>query len=239
MRVTYSESVLTAPPGAGEFGRADLERLSAPVRERLLEVVPAAERRLLDAGDEGAAERVVRALFWGLVYHLRPERWDELSRAEPIHPAVLAALPADGARVLEIAAGSGRLTVELAARAREVIAIEPAGPLREILRARLPAIAILDAMADDLPVGDGWADLTVSCASLGPDPRALSELERCTRQGGTLALVSPEDPGWFEARGWRRLSFDPGEVAVPPHDPRLEAFFGPLDPPHELLLKAR
>ena len=237
--MTYSESVLAAPPGAVEFGRADLEQLPAAVRERLLEVVPAAERRLLDAGDEGAAARVVRALFWGLVYHLRPERWDELSRVEPIHPAVLAALPADGARVLEVAAGSGRLTVELAARARSVIAVEPAGPLREILRARLPEIAVLDAMADDLPVARAWADLSVSCASLGPDPRALAELERCTRPGGTLALVSPEDPGWFEARGWRRLSFDPGEVVLPPHDPRLEAFFGPLDPPHELLLKAR
>ncbi len=236
--MTYSESVAAAPPGAAEFGRSDLERLPADVFERLLEGVPGDERRLLEAGDEAAVRRVVRALFWGLVYHLRPERWDELSRVEPIHPAVLEALPADGARVLEVAAGSGRLTVELAPRARSLIAIEPAGPLREILRERLPDIAVLDATADDLPVAAGWADLTVSCASLGPDPRALRELERCTRPGGTLALVSPVDPGWFEAHGWRRLSFDPKEVAIPPHDPSLEAFFGPLDPPHELLLKA-
>jgi SAM-dependent methyltransferase len=237
--VTYSESVAAAPPGAAEFGRADLERLPADVLERLLERVPEDEWRLLEAGDDPAARRVVRALFWDLVYHLRPERWDELSRAEPVHPGVLEALPADGARVLEIAAGSGRLTVELAPRARSLIAIEPAGPLREILRGRLPGIAVLDATAEELPVAGGWADLTVSCASLGPDPRALRELERCTRPGGTLALVSPMDPGWFEAHGWRRLSFDPREVPIPPHDPSLEAFFGPLNPPHELLLKAQ
>jgi len=42
----------------------------------------------------------------------------------------------------------------------------------------------------------------------------------------------------LEANGWRRLRFDPAEVAIAPHDPALEAFFGPLDPPHELLLKA-
>jgi hypothetical protein len=48
-------------------------------------------------------------------------------------------------------------------------------------------------------------------------------------------LISPESPDWFEARGWDRLSFDPTDVVIKPHDPRLEEIFGPLDPPHELL----
>lgn len=228
-----------APAGAAEFGRHDLDRLPPDLLERLLGEVPEEERRLLQAGDAAASERVVRALFWTLVYHLRPERWDELSRAEPIHPGLLEAIPADGARVLEVAAGSGRLTVELARRARTLIAVEPAAPLRAILHLRLPEVAVLDAVADDIPVADGWADLAISCASLGPDPSAIRELERCTRHGGTLALVSPEEPEWFEAHGWRRLHFDPGEVLLPPHDPSLERFFGPLDPPHELLLRPR
>jgi SAM-dependent methyltransferase len=236
--MTYSEAVTSAPPGAASFTRADLDRLPSEARRALRDDVPAEEWRLFEEGNAGATERVLRAVFWTLVYNLLPERWDELSRAEPIHPGILEALPADGARVLEVAAGSGRLTVNLVGRARSLIAVEPVEPLRVILSSRVPGIAVLDAVAQDLPVADGWADLSVSCASLGPDPACLSELERCTRRGGVLALISPQRPDWFESNGWQRLRFDPAEVAIPPHDPALEAFFGPLDPPHELLLKA-
>ncbi|HEX9560827.1 MAG TPA: hypothetical protein VGA76_06290, partial [Candidatus Dormibacteraeota bacterium] len=85
----------------------------------------------------------------------------------------------------------------------------------------------------------GWAELTVSCASIPPDPGVVLELERATAPGGMLALISPEKPDWFEAHGWERLSFDPTEVVIAPHDPELEAIFGPLDPPHELLRRPR
>ena len=235
--MTYSESVATAPPGAATFVRADLDRLPPEVRTALLEGVPAEERRLFEQGDAAAIGRVLRAGLWTLVYHLLPGRWDALSRAEPIHPGILAALPATGARVLEIGAGSGRLTVHLAGRARSLIAVEPVAPLRAILRSRVPGLAVLDAVAQDLPVADRWADLTVCCASLGPDPACIRELERCTRPGGTVALISPNHPEWFESRGWRRFRFDPVAVVIPPHAPALEAFFGPLDPPHDLLVK--
>jgi SAM-dependent methyltransferase len=200
--------------------------------------VPKEDRTLFEQGDPAATGRVLRASFWTLVYNLLPDRWDELSRVEPIHPDVLEALPADGARVLEIGAGSGRLTSILATRARSLIAVEPVAPLRAILQARVPGIAVLEAVAQDLPVTDRWADLTVACAIPGPDPASVREMERCTQRGGMVALISPEHPEWFESHGWRRLRFDPAEVAIPPHDAGLEAFFGPLDPPHELLLKA-
>ena len=235
--MTYSEAVASAPPGAATFNGEDLERLPRDTLDRFLGEVPTEELALFRDGDAAAIRRVLRAAFWTLVYHLLPERWDELSRAEPIHPGVLAALPADGARILEVGAGSGRLTVNLARRARTLIAVEPSAPLREILLVRVPGLAVLDAVAQELPVVDGWADLTASCASLGPDPVCLRELERCTRPGGTIALVSPENPDWFEAHGWRRLSFEAAEVVIPHHDPRLEEFFGPLEPPHELLLR--
>jgi hypothetical protein len=54
-----------------------------------------------------------------------------------------------------------------------------------------------------------------------------------------LVLISPESPDWFEERGWERLSFDPTDVVINPHDPELEEIFGPLDPPHELLWRRR
>jgi SAM-dependent methyltransferase len=235
--MTYSQLVESAPPGAAEFDSVDLGRLPAALLETRLAQVPAGERSLYEAGDRAAAERLVRAFFWDLVYNLRPERWDELSQAEPIHPALLEALPADGARVLEVAAGSGRLTVNLVRRARTLIAIEPVAPLREILESRLPEVAVLDAVAGDLPIPDRWADLTVACAGLGPEDAPFTELERCTRAGGTLALISPREPEWFASRGWSWLTFKAAEVVIPAHDPGLEAFFGPLHPPSELLLR--
>jgi len=208
--------------------------------ERLLRLAhrprPAAER-------EAAERRVVRALFWPLVYELAPERWDALAAAEPVCPELLAALPADGARVLEVAAGSGRITVPLAERAAALLAVEPSRPLRRLLAARLQgrrAWAVA-ALAQRLPVADGWADLVVCCASFGPhEPlggeRVLAELERCARRGGgVVAFIGPEEPSWLEARGYERRVFEPspprGRVAD------LEAFFGRLWPPHELLLK--
>ena len=78
------------------------------------------------------------------------------------------------------------------------------------------------------------------CASLAPEPpiggeAALAELERCCRPGGQVALVGPEDPAWFVARGYSRTDF--GSIEPARRDPELEAFFGCLSPPHELLTK--
>lgn len=235
--MNYFNAAESAPQGAEKFSFSDLWRLPGPVLDRALEGVPEPEWALAEAGDETARRRVVRALFWTLVYHLEPRRWDALSRVEPIHPGVLAALPAAGCRVLEVAAGTGRLTSHLARVATEVVAVEPAAPLRDILAARLPAVRVLDGEAARLPLPDGWADLSVVCASLGPDLASLTEIERCTRGAGTVAFISPENPAWLEARGYLRRRFDRNQVAIAPHDPEIDAFFGPLDPPHELLLR--
>src|SRR5438270_13090710 len=127
--MTYSELVESAPPGAAEFVGADLRRLPPKVLEELLALAPAAERALYAKGDGAATGRLIKAGFWTLVYNLEPERWDALSRVEPIHPGVLAALPVGDARVLEVAAGTGRLPKQLAARAGALGAVAAAAPL--------------------------------------------------------------------------------------------------------------
>jgi SAM-dependent methyltransferase len=174
-----------------------------------------------------------------MVYELEPELWDAVSQAEPIHPEILAKLEIDGRRVLEVGAGSGRLTVYLCPRAAELVCVEPSSGLRRILVRRCPLAGVRAGFFQALPIVDAWAELAVSCASFQPDPRAVLELERTTAPGGVLALISPESPDWFQARGWDRLSFDPTEVVINPHDPELEAIFGPLDPPHDLLWRHR
>ena len=219
----YAESVEKAPPGWRHFTVEDIERLPDDVRSRAMAGIPPGE----------PDDRVLRAMFWTLVYHLEPARWDELARAEPIHPDLVAALPRSSP-ALDVGAGSGRLTEHLVARCNEVIAVEPAAGLRAILAARLPRARTLDGWAEALPIEDGWSELTAACGAFGPDHAVLAELMRVTKPGGTIALLSPERPEWFEVHGWKRIQTAPLEPL--PHPRSLDDFFGPLDPPHELVM---
>jgi SAM-dependent methyltransferase len=233
--VDYFQASSAAPPGWQRYSLDDVAR----VPTEYLADVPTGEREAATRGNAEAAERLRRALFWPMVYELEPELWDAISQAEPIHPGILARLEIDGRRVLEVAAGSGRLTVYLCPRAAELVCVEPSAGLRRILASRCPSADIRAGFFHALPIVDDWAELTVVCASLKPDPGAVLELDRATAPGGVLVLISPESPEWFETRGWERLSFDPSAVAINPHDAELEEIFGPLDPPHELLWRQR
>ena len=223
--------------GRPEALRAVASALPAARGERLVRL---SQRPFPPERREAAARRLVRGVFWYLVYELAPERWDRLAAKEPIAPELLADLPADRARVLDVAAGSGRLASALAARARAMVAIEPSAPLRRLLRDRHPDIGVVAGVGSHLPVRAGWADLVVSSATFGPHPplggpAVLTELERCARPGGTVAMVGPEEPDWWKMHGYEMVAYP-----VPPtgRDPELEAFFGPLSPPH-LLLRRR
>src|SRR6266536_2651954 len=76
-------------------------------------------------------------LAWELLYRLEPDLYDRLVSAEWLHRGVLDWLPQTADRIVEVGAGTGRLTLELVGRGREVVAIEPARPLREILKRKL------------------------------------------------------------------------------------------------------
>jgi SAM-dependent methyltransferase len=230
----YEQAVLAAPSGWTHFHVADLDRLPAPVRQREMVRVPGAELRLLEKGDVDARERVLRSFFWTFVYHLEPTLWDALAEAEPIHPALVAALPKTTQLALDIGAGSGRLTAHLVGRSRQVVAVEPSFGLRSLLRRRLPQTSIVAGWAEALPIRDGCSQLTAACGSFGPDPAVLRELLRVTAIGGVIALISPESPEWFEANGWRRLSL--AALPAPHHSRWIDDFFGPPDPPHELVM---
>jgi SAM-dependent methyltransferase len=188
-----------------------------------LDVLTAEEARRFVVADHGDP-RTVPALAWELLYRREPELYDRLVRAERLHPAVLDWLPDDVERIAEVGAGTGRLTAQLLARARELVAVEPAAPLREILARRLaPAdhgcrARVTGGFFDDLPLPDGWADLVVACSAFTPDPghggdAGLAEMERVCRPGGLVAIVWPNNLGWLAARGYQYVSFA-GEMFV-------------------------
>jgi SAM-dependent methyltransferase len=93
-----------------------------------------------------------------------------------------------GRTVVDLAAGSGKLTRPLAALGCEVIAIEPVAEMRAAIG---PAARALDGTAEAIPLPDDSADaVTVGQAFHWFDgPAALAEIERVLRPGGALALV--------------------------------------------------
>jgi SAM-dependent methyltransferase len=158
-------------------------------------------------------------LAWELLYRLEPELYDRLVSAERLHPRVLGWLPRDVDTVVEIGAGAGRLTLELIGRAREVVAIEPAMPLRQILTRKLAdadhgdRARVVHGFFDDLPVASGFADLVVACSAFTPAPghggeAGLSEMERVCRPGGCVAIIWPNHLDWLAAHGYEYVRFE-------------------------------
>jgi SAM-dependent methyltransferase len=181
------------------------------------------EARRFLAGGTGDPRTDV-TLAWELLYRLEPELYDRLVGAERLHPGVIGWLPDNLERIVEVAAGTGRLTLELLHRAREVVAIEPAAQLRAILNRKLATadygnrVHVTHGFFDELPVADDCADVVVACSALTPAPGhggapGLAEMERVCRPGGCVVIVWPNEVRWLVAQGYRYVRFD-GEMFV-------------------------
>jgi len=163
-------------------------------------------------------------LAWELLYRLEPELYDRLVSVERLHPGVLGWLPRSVERIVEVGAGTGRLTLELIDRAREVVAVEPAAPLRRLLDRKLARadhrcrVRVTHGFFDSLPVPDHCADVVVACSALTPAPghggeAGLAEMERVCTPGGRVVIVWPNNVPWLAAHGYRYASF-PGDMSV-------------------------
>jgi len=96
-----------------------------------------------------------------------------------------------GRTVLDVAAGTGKLTRELVATGATVLAVEPVPAMRAVLEQVVPDARAMDGTAEVLPVGDGATDaITVAQAFHWFDvPRALAEFHRALRPSGRFALI--------------------------------------------------
>ena len=93
-----------------------------------------------------------------------------------------------GASVLDLAAGTGKLTRPLLARGVEVIAVEPVAEMRSALPA---GARVLDGLAERIPLTAASVDaVTVAQAFHWFDgPAALAEIHRVLREDGVLGLI--------------------------------------------------
>ncbi|MFN6555210.1 class I SAM-dependent methyltransferase [Mycolicibacterium septicum] len=122
----------------------------------------------------------------------------------------------DGARdVLDLGAGTGKLTTRLVERGLDVIAVDPIPEMLELLSNSLPDTPALLGTAEEIPLADNSVDaVLVAQAWHWFDPeRAVKEVSRVLRPGGRLGLVwNTRD----ERLGWVK---DLGRIIGPEHDP--------------------
>jgi SAM-dependent methyltransferase len=118
---------------------------------------------------------------------------DVYERSRPGYPdaAVDWLLPEGTRTVLDLGAGTGKLTRALVARGVEVIAVEPLAEMRQSLAAALPEVRPVAGTAEEIPLDDDSVDaITVAQAWHWVDPeRATAEVARVLRPGGTLGLI--------------------------------------------------
>ncbi len=112
-----------------------------------------------------------------------------------LRPALASAADLSRLRVLDVGAGTGKLTAVLARLGADVTAVEPDPEMLAELRRGLPGIPALAASAESLPLPDGsvhavlcaqslhWFDLEV----------ALPEIARVLAAGGVLAALWNSD----------------------------------------------
>jgi SAM-dependent methyltransferase len=123
-----------------------------------------------------------------------------------------------GARVCDLAAGTGKLTRLLVAAGADVVAVEPVPGMRDQLSEVLPEIEVLDGTAEAIPFGDGAFDAVTVAQAFHwfKFDEALAEIRRVLRPGGGLAILFNQRDErhawvktWNEVIEWhaRRISY--------------------------------
>jgi SAM-dependent methyltransferase len=96
-----------------------------------------------------------------------------------------------GTTVVDVAAGTGKLTRQLVLTGARVVAVEPLDEMRAQLEAAVPGVGALAGSAEELPLPDASADaITVGSAIHWFDlARAVPDFHRVLRPGGGLAVL--------------------------------------------------
>jgi SAM-dependent methyltransferase len=119
---------------------------------------------------------------------------DRYARARPGYPAaavewMLEAAP--GRDVVDLAAGTGKLTQVLVDAGATVVAVEPDAGMREALSLAAPGLEALAGTAEAIPLPDGSADAVLVAQAFHwfDAARACDEIARVLRPDGVLGLL--------------------------------------------------
>jgi SAM-dependent methyltransferase len=97
-------------------------------------------------------------------------------------------------RVLDLGAGTGKLTRQLVARGAEVVAVEPGDAMRAVLERVVPEAEVLAGSAESIPLPDESVDVVTAAQAFHwfRHAEALEEMHRVLKRGGGCALISNE-----------------------------------------------
>jgi SAM-dependent methyltransferase len=94
-------------------------------------------------------------------------------------------------RVLDLGAGTGKLTRQLVALGADVVAVEPGDAMRAVLTQVVPGAEALAGSAEEIPLPDASVDVVTAGQAFHwfrPD-EALAEMHRVLRPSGGYALL--------------------------------------------------
>ena len=150
---------------------------------------------------------------------------------------------APGAAVLDLAAGTGKLTRSLVSLGASVTAVEPVAGMRAQLAGVLPTVEVLEGTAEAIPFPDGSVDVVAVAQAFHwfDAPVAFAEIARVLRPGGRLALLWNERD---EATPWvaemsRLIRWHERTVSRYQHVswPDIVAASGRFEPPQERTIR--
>jgi SAM-dependent methyltransferase len=118
---------------------------------------------------------------------------DAYDRGRPGYPLeavrwLLGTAPLD---VVDLGAGTGKLTETLVAAGHRVVAVEPSAEMSAHLRQRLPGVRVVAASAEETGLPKGSCDAVVAGAAFHwfDRVRAFGEIGRILRRPGVLGLL--------------------------------------------------
>lgn len=159
---------------------------------------------------------------------------DVYERGRPSYPteAVDWLLPSGACHVVDLGAGTGKLTRVLLEKVPAVTAVEPSDGMRAQLEQVVPAAASVAGSAESIPLDDDSVDAVfVAQAWHWVDPvRAVPEVARVLRPGGTLALIwniRDETVPWVAELS--RVMRQPRERDMHSDNPPVGAPFGEIE----------
>ncbi|MFI5622710.1 class I SAM-dependent methyltransferase [Nocardioides sp. NPDC051685] len=121
---------------------------------------------------------------------------DSYDRGRPSYPAdaVKWLVGDEPVSVLELGAGTGKLTEVLVQLGHDVFATDPDDAMLDILSEKLPDVRATSGTAEQIPTGDGLYDVVVVGQAFHwfDHAKALAEIGRVLRTDGRLAVIQNE-----------------------------------------------